>query len=96
MALLRPTVVGPLSELSTTIRVKGQLVGATITVETGARTVAKGVATSSDQRFDLMNGVTLSHLEVLFAVRRPLGSTAPSRRAMSAWWSRPCPPFSAR
>ncbi len=80
MALLRPTVVGPLSELSTTIRVKGQLVGATITVETGARTVAKGVATSSDQRFDLLSGVTLSHLEVLFAVQEISGerSAVPS------------------
>jgi hypothetical protein len=69
MALMQPTVVGPLSELSSSIRVKGQLPGATVTVETGARTVAKGIATSGDQRFPLEPGITLSHQETLFAIQ---------------------------
>ncbi|MDB6010104.1 MAG: uncharacterized protein JWL65_2354 [Gammaproteobacteria bacterium] len=69
MPLMRPAVVGPLSELSSSIRVTGQLVGATVTVETGARTVAKGIATSGDQRFPLLGGVKLSRHESLFALQ---------------------------
>ena len=69
MALMQPVVVGPISELTTSIRVRGQLPGATVTVETGARTVAKGIATSGDQRFPLRAGVKLVHTESLFAVQ---------------------------
>jgi hypothetical protein len=69
MALMQPVVVGPLSELSSSVRVRGQMPGATITVETGSRTVAKGVATSGDQRFPLTAGITLSRHEVLYAVQ---------------------------
>lgn len=70
MTLMRPAVVGPLSELSSSIRVRGQLVGAAVTIESGARTLAKGVATSGDQRFALLGGVTLSRNEAVFAVQR--------------------------
>ena len=72
MALLQPVVVGPLSELSSSVRVRGQVPGATVTVETGARTVAKGIAGSGDQRFPLEGGTTLSRNETLFA-RQHLG-----------------------
>jgi hypothetical protein len=70
MALMQPVVVGPLSELSLSVRVRGQLPGATVTVETGSRVVAKGIATSGDQRFTLLAGVKLSRNEVLYAVQR--------------------------
>ena len=70
MALMRPAVVGPLSELSSSIRVRGQRVGATVTIQSGARTVAQGVATSGDQRFALLGAVTLSRNEAVFAVQR--------------------------
>ncbi len=69
MPLMLPTVVGPLSELSSSIRVRGQVVGATITVESESRKVAQGVALSGDQRFPLLGGVTLSRHETLFAVQ---------------------------
>lgn len=69
MPLMRPTVVGPLSELSSSIRVRDQVVGAAITVASGSRKVAEGVAISSDQRFPLLPGVTLSRHESLFAVQ---------------------------
>jgi hypothetical protein len=70
MPLLRPTIAGPLSELSSSIRVRGQLVGATVTIQSGARTLAEGVATSGDQRFPLLAGVILSRHEAVFAVQR--------------------------
>jgi hypothetical protein len=69
MALMQPAVVGPLSELSPSIRVKGQLVGATVTVESATRKVAEGIAVSGDQRFTLLAGVKLSRTEALFAVQ---------------------------
>ncbi|MEO5992464.1 MAG: PLAT/LH2 domain-containing protein [Arthrobacter sp.] len=66
---MQPVIVGPLSELSSSIRVRGQLPGAGVTVETGLRTVAKGTATSGDQRFPLEPGLTLSRSETLFAIQ---------------------------
>jgi hypothetical protein len=67
MALMQPAVVGPLSELSASVRVRGQLPGATVTVESATRTLAKGVATSGDQRFPLEPGMVLSRAESIFA-----------------------------
>src|SRR5262245_2336350 len=69
MGLKQPVVVGPASELSSSIRVKNQLVGATVSVESATRTVAKGIATSGDQRFALLSGVKLSRYETLYAVQ---------------------------
>ena len=69
MALMQPVVVGPLSELSSSVLVRGQLPGATVTVETGSRTVAKGIAKSGEQRFPLLGGTTLSRGEFLYAVQ---------------------------
>src|SRR5258708_3116497 len=85
MALMQPVVVGPLSELSSSVRVRGQMPGATVTVETGSRTVAKGVATSGDQRFPLTAGITLSRHEVLYAVQHlggDLSDTPSGNQAM--------------
>lgn len=76
MALLQPVVAGPLSELSTSVRVRGQLPGATVIVEAlgpSRRTVAKGVATSGDQRFPLLGGITLTRGDVLCAVQEAGG-----------------------
>jgi glycerophosphoryl diester phosphodiesterase len=72
MALCQPNVVGPLSELSTLIRVQGQLPGATVIVLSllpAVHKVAQGVATSSDQRFPLLAGVQLSAKDLLVAVQ---------------------------
>lgn len=70
MPLMRPTVVGPLSELSSSVRVKGQLIGSTVTVQSRTRKVAQGLAVSGDQRFALLAGVQLSRHESLFAVQQ--------------------------
>jgi hypothetical protein len=73
MALMRPVVVGPLSELTSSIRVQGQLPGATVSVEAAGpapRTLAKGVASSGDQRFPLLGGVSLDRRDVVYAVQK--------------------------
>ena len=70
MALIQPSVVGPLSELSASIRVLGQLPGATVSVHSSSRVVAKGVAGSADQRFPLLSGVTLKRNESLYAIQQ--------------------------
>jgi hypothetical protein len=77
---MKPTIVGPLSELSTSIRVQGQLPGATVTVVStrpGFRVVAKGVATSSDERFPLGAGAVLSQADLLFAIQDLGGDKSP-------------------
>ena len=80
MPLMQPIVIGPLSELSGSVRVTGQLAGATVTVRSRQRVVAKGIATSGDQRFTLLPSVTLRHTEALFAIQEVGGerSDAPT------------------
>jgi PLAT/LH2 domain len=83
MALTNPKIVGPISELTTSIRVQGQIVGANVAIFTSTPTkslVAKGTATSSDQRFPLLSGVQLSFKNHLFAMQDLGGdsSVAPS------------------
>ncbi len=72
MALTNPKIVGPISELTTSLRVQGQVVGAEVSIFTSAPAqslVAKGKATSSDQRFSLLGGVQLSSKNLLFAMQ---------------------------
>jgi glycerophosphoryl diester phosphodiesterase len=72
MALTNPTIIGPISELTTSVRLQGQLAGATVTIFTASPVqtlLAKGVATSSDQRFPLLPGVHLSAAHKLFAMQ---------------------------
>ncbi|MFF1635628.1 PLAT/LH2 domain-containing protein [Leifsonia sp. NPDC058248] len=69
MALMQPIIAGPLSELSSSIRVRGQLAGSTVTIETDARTVAKAIVQSGDERIPLEAGVTLKPTELLFAIQ---------------------------
>lgn len=79
MALMQPVVVGPLSELSSSVRVRGQLPGSTVTVQAvgpSPRVVAKGVATSGDQRFSQLGGASLSRKDVLYAVQETGGETS--------------------
>jgi hypothetical protein len=79
MSLCQPTVVGPLSELSTLIRVQGQFPGASVTVFSLApslQKVAHGTAVSSDQRFPLLSGVHLSFKNLLVAVQEFNGDTS--------------------
>lgn len=69
MALMQPIIAGPISELTASIRVRGQLAGSTITIETGSRTVAHGIAQSGDDRIPLDSGVTLKPTESLYAIQ---------------------------
>jgi PKD repeat protein len=57
--LLAPTVIGPVSECSTTVELQGQLTGARVVIYAGAQAVAHGVATWSRQSFPLDAGATL-------------------------------------
>jgi hypothetical protein len=60
MTLLPPEVVGPISVWNTGVRVRGQLVGATVSVRCGAHTVVSPTtATSSDEVFPLDAGAHL-------------------------------------
>ena len=59
MALCIPTLVGPVSEFTKSIRVQGALPGATIIVNSvggNARVVAKGMASGGDDRVPLVSG----------------------------------------
>jgi hypothetical protein len=58
MPLLPPTVVAPLSECSSSVRVEGQLTGSTVEIHiTGtAGSIGGGVATWSDQTFPIAPG----------------------------------------
>ncbi|HKV41109.1 MAG TPA: hypothetical protein VJX67_18020, partial [Blastocatellia bacterium] len=61
MPLLSPIVVGPISECNSTIRVRGQNIGATVQLfQSGIPTpVGEGIATWSDQPFPLKAGAQL-------------------------------------
>ena len=59
MSLLPPVVVGPLSVCSSSVRVQGQLIGATVDLFQDGANVGGGVATWPDQVFNLKSGVTL-------------------------------------
>jgi hypothetical protein len=79
MSLCQPTVVGPLSELSQSVRVQGQLPGAKVTVSahgSNPRTVAQGNAFSSDERFPLLSGAQLVAGDVAVAVQEAGGETS--------------------
>jgi glycerophosphoryl diester phosphodiesterase len=69
MPLMQPAILGPLSELSTSVRVQGQLPGAAVTVSSAKRVVAKAIASSADQRLTLSAGVVLSRTEMLHATQ---------------------------
>lgn len=58
MALLPPRVVGPLSECSGSVRVNGQLTGATVTIFADGVAVGSGVATWSDETFVLTGSLS--------------------------------------
>jgi hypothetical protein len=60
MALLPPSVTGPLSECSSSVRVKGQVTGATVDLFSNGAHVGSGVATWSDQVFALNPNVSLA------------------------------------
>lgn len=60
MPLLAPRVIGPLSECSSSIRVQGQVTGATVDIFSNGTHVAGGIATYFDQTFSLSPGVSLT------------------------------------
>jgi len=76
--LVAPRPVGPLSELSMSVRVQGQCGGATVRVKSLTRqppddVVAEGVAQSGDQWFPLLPGVHLSAQDQLVASQELAG-----------------------
>ena len=77
MALLPPRVDGPLSECSSSVRVEGQITGATVELYLTGHpgSVGGGVATWSDQTFPLFGGVHLTPSETVQALQR-LGADA--------------------
>jgi outer membrane protein assembly factor BamB len=72
MALLAPRVDGPLSECSSSVRVEGQITGATVELHmTGhAGVIGGGVATWSDQTFPLNGGLNLTAGSTVQALQR--------------------------
>jgi len=79
MTLLAPTVIGPVSECSSSVRVEGQISGATVKLfVTGqAAAIGGGVATWSDQVFPLNAGVTLANGQSVQATQTWAGQTSP-------------------
>lgn len=79
MTLLAPTVIGPVSECSTSVRVEGQISGATVKLfVTGqAADIGGRVASWSDQVFPLNAGVTLAHGHSVQATQTLAGQTSP-------------------
>jgi outer membrane protein assembly factor BamB len=79
MTLLAPSVIGPVSECSKSIRVEGQISGATVKLFiTGqAAAIGGGVATWSDQVFPLNASVTLAHGHSVQATQTLAGQTSP-------------------
>jgi glycerophosphoryl diester phosphodiesterase len=76
MPLCEPIVVGPVSELTTSIRVQGQILGAKVEVQArGAnpRVVADGLASSCDQRFPLRARQQLAAGDILVALQHTAG-----------------------
>ena len=95
MNLCAPTIVGPLSELSKSIRVQGQLAGSTVTISSigpNPRTVAKKSSLpSSDERIGLLSGVTLNQKDLLIAVQALGGQTSSPTAAALATPIQPAP-----
>jgi len=71
MSLCQPIILGPISELSSSIHVQGQLSGALIKVLSlpGLKKIAEGTAALGDQYVNLLPGVQLSANDLLVAVQ---------------------------
>jgi hypothetical protein len=71
LALLPPTVIGPISVCNSSIRVQGQNIGATVELfQTGSPSpIGGGTATWSDQVFPLNEGIRLTAGESITAVQ---------------------------
>ena len=81
MPLVRPLVVGPVSTISRSVRVRGQLAGADIEVVSlgpASRTIAKGSAGSGDERFALDPSEALRLDDVLYAIQSRGGNPSPT------------------
>lgn len=81
MPLSRPRVIGPVSELSRKVRVKGQIIGADVVVVSlggHRREITRGKATASDQRFDLPANSKLLANDTLVAVQTFGGESSAS------------------
>jgi len=77
MALLPPAVVGPLSECSSSVRVQGQLIGATVDLYSNGAHVGSGTATWTDQSVKLDPGKTLAPGANVTATQSLGGVTSP-------------------
>ena len=77
MALLPLVVVGPLSVCSSSVRVQGQIIGATVNLFSNGLNVGTGIATWTDQIFPLPGGVTLAAGANVTATQTSGGATSP-------------------
>lgn len=79
MPLLGISVIGPLSECSSSVRVEGQISGSTVAIfMTGhSGSIGGGVASWSDQSFPLNAGVTLTPGQTVFATQTLASQTSP-------------------
>jgi hypothetical protein len=77
MTLLPPAVIGPLSECSSSVRVQGQLIGATVRLVANGVPVGSGVATWTDQVFPLAGGAALAPGANVTATQSLAGVTSP-------------------
>jgi len=94
MPLCTPDIQGPVSVLSTDIRVTGQLSGATVRISSigqNPRLIAHGVASSGDQRFPLDTGVILDAKDQLIAIQSMGSETSPPTPADFAVAVQPLP-----
>jgi hypothetical protein len=78
MSLLPPVVIGPLSVCSSSVRVQGQLAGATVDLFMDGAHVGSGLASWSDQVFPLNAGVTLKAGHSVTATQTSSGQPSPA------------------
>lgn len=76
MTLCPPSVVGPISPCVNSVRVQNQISGSTVAVFRNGAQVAGGLATSTDQTFNLNAGVTLNPGDKIRATQSSGGSTS--------------------
>lgn len=79
MSLLAPRVDGPLSECSSSVRVEGQITGATVELHLTGHpgSIGGGVATWSDQSFPLNGGVHLTPGATVQALQKQGAEVSP-------------------
>ena len=91
MALLPPTVIGPVSVLNSSIRVQGQNIGASVELFASgiSSPIGGGTAVLSNQVFPLNPGVQLAPGQTITATQSMNGETSPASPAAVTVQSKP-------